>query len=170
VADLISKPVMTGFLFGLGLTIALGQLPKVLGVDDPGGDFFPRLWAVLGELDSVDAATALVGAASIVALVVLRRRAPAAPGSRDRRCAHGARRRAGRRGRRAAALGRAATRGRNAEPQRPRRARDDRADDRRGGASPAGVMPPHPARLQDRSCSPRDPSAGAHCHRQGGRL
>ena len=80
VADLISKPVMTGFLFGLGLTIALGQLPKVLGVDDPGGDFFPRLWAVLGELDSVDAATALVGAASIVALVVLRRRAPAAPG------------------------------------------------------------------------------------------
>jgi SulP family sulfate permease len=80
VADLISKPVMTGFLFGLGLTIALGQLPKVLGVDDPGGDFFPRLWAVLGELDSVHAATALVGAASIVALVVLRRRAPAAPG------------------------------------------------------------------------------------------
>ena len=43
VADLISKPVMTGFLFGLGLTIAVGQLPKVLGVDDPGGDFFPRL-------------------------------------------------------------------------------------------------------------------------------
>ena len=29
---------------GLGLTIAVGQLPKVLGVDDPGGDFFPRLW------------------------------------------------------------------------------------------------------------------------------
>jgi len=50
VADLISKPVMTGFLFGLGLTIAVGQLPKVLGVDDPGGDFFPRLWGVLGEL------------------------------------------------------------------------------------------------------------------------
>ncbi len=49
-------------------------------MDDPGGDFFPRLWAVLGELDSVAAATALVGAASIVALVVLRRRAPAVPG------------------------------------------------------------------------------------------
>jgi sulfate permease, SulP family len=80
VADLISKPVMTGFLFGLGLTIALGQLPKVLGVDDPGGDFFPRLWALLGELDSVQAATALVGAASMAALVVLRRRAPAVPG------------------------------------------------------------------------------------------
>jgi high affinity sulfate transporter 1 len=80
VADLISKPVMTGFLFGLGLTIALGQLPKVLGVDDPGGDFFPRLWALLGELDTVHAATALVGVVSIAALLVLRRTVPTVPG------------------------------------------------------------------------------------------
>jgi high affinity sulfate transporter 1 len=80
VTDLISKPVMTGFLFGLGLTIAVGQLPKVLGVEDPGGDFFPRLWGLLGELDTVDAATAAVGGASIVALVALRRLAPAVPG------------------------------------------------------------------------------------------
>jgi MFS superfamily sulfate permease-like transporter len=80
VADLISKPVMTGFLFGLGLTIAVGQLPKVLGVDDPGGDFFPRLWGVLGELGDVDAATAAVGGLSIVLLVVLRRVMPAVPG------------------------------------------------------------------------------------------
>jgi high affinity sulfate transporter 1 len=80
VADFISKPVMTGFLFGLGLTIAVGQLPKVLGVDDPGGDFFPRLWGLLGELDTIDVATAAVGVASIVMLVALRRLAPAVPG------------------------------------------------------------------------------------------
>jgi len=80
VADLISKPVMTGFLFGLGLTIAVGQLPKVLGVDDPGGDFFPRLWGVLGELGDIQPATAAVGGLSIVLLVVLRRVMPAVPG------------------------------------------------------------------------------------------
>jgi hypothetical protein len=80
VADFISKPVTTGFLFGLGLTIAVGQLPKVLGVEDLGGEFSPRLWGVLGELDAVDAATATVGIASIALLVALRRRAPAVPG------------------------------------------------------------------------------------------
>jgi high affinity sulfate transporter 1 len=80
VADLISKPVMTGFLFGLGLTIALGQVPKLLGIDDPGGDFFPRLWALLGELGDTQAATATVGLLSIVLLVVLRRVAPGVPG------------------------------------------------------------------------------------------
>jgi high affinity sulfate transporter 1 len=80
VADLISKPVMTGFLFGLGLTIAVGQLPTVLGVDDPGGDFFPRLWGVLGELGDVQPATAAVGGLSIVLLVVLRRVMPTVPG------------------------------------------------------------------------------------------
>jgi sulfate permease, SulP family len=35
IADFISKPVMTGFLFGLGMVIALGQLPKLLGVKAP---------------------------------------------------------------------------------------------------------------------------------------
>ena len=38
VADLVSKPVMTGFLFGLGLTIALAQLPSLLGVDPGEGN------------------------------------------------------------------------------------------------------------------------------------
>ena len=33
VMDLVSKPVMTGFLFGLGLTVAIGQLPKLFGVE-----------------------------------------------------------------------------------------------------------------------------------------
>src|SRR6185312_8993161 len=80
VADLISKPVMTGFLFGLGLTIAVGQIPKLLGVPDPGGDFFPRLWGLLGELGDIDGPTAAVGLTSIAVLLVLRRAVPAVPG------------------------------------------------------------------------------------------
>jgi len=40
VMDLVSKPVMTGFLFGLGLTIAVGQLPKIFGVPAGTGGFF----------------------------------------------------------------------------------------------------------------------------------
>jgi sulfate permease, SulP family len=81
VSDLISKPVLTGFLFGLGLTIAVGQLPKLLGVPGGSGQFFSKLWDLLGRLDETSGATLAVGAASVAALAALRRRAPAVPGS-----------------------------------------------------------------------------------------
>jgi sulfate permease, SulP family len=80
-SDLVSKPVMTGFLFGLGMTITVGQLPKLLGLPEGSGDFFPRLSDLLGDLGHLHGATVLIGVGSVVALVVLRRRAPALPGT-----------------------------------------------------------------------------------------
>jgi MFS superfamily sulfate permease-like transporter len=47
VMDLVSKPVMTGFLFGLGMFVALSQLPRIFGVPAGSGNFFPRLWDLL---------------------------------------------------------------------------------------------------------------------------
>jgi SulP family sulfate permease len=79
VTDLISKPVMTGFLFGLGLVVALGQLPGLLGVPSSDGNFFPRLWDLLQALDGVHWWTAGVGAVSVVALLALARLAPQLP-------------------------------------------------------------------------------------------
>jgi high affinity sulfate transporter 1 len=79
IADFISKPVMTGFLFGLGMVIALGQLPKLLGVKAGEGNFFPALADVLGELGDVQGTTLAVGAASVAVLVVCRRLVPALP-------------------------------------------------------------------------------------------
>jgi SulP family sulfate permease len=79
VSDLVSKPVMTGFLFGLGLTIALAQLPSMLGVKAGDGNFFPRLWDLLGELDNVHWATLAVGAGSVALLVLGRRLVPWLP-------------------------------------------------------------------------------------------
>ena len=79
VADLVSKPVMTGFLFGLGLTIMIGQLPAILGVEAGDGEFFDRLWALLGDLGDIDPATFAVGAGSIAVLVAGRRWAPGVP-------------------------------------------------------------------------------------------
>ena len=57
ISDLVSKPVMTGFLFGLGLVIALAQLPALLGVEPGEGNFFPALADLLGELGEVHGAT-----------------------------------------------------------------------------------------------------------------
>jgi sulfate permease, SulP family len=79
VVDFISRPVMTGFLFGLGLVIAIGQVPSVLGVEPGEGNFFPALADVLGELGDVHGATLAVGAASIALLLVGRRIAPLLP-------------------------------------------------------------------------------------------
>ena len=79
VADLISKPVMTGFLFGLGMTIAVGQLPKLFGVEGGSGKFFERLWDFAGDLGHAHGLTIAVGAASVLVLVAGRRLAPAVP-------------------------------------------------------------------------------------------
>ena len=79
VMDLVSKPVMTGFLFGLGLTVTVGQLPELLGVPAGSGNFFPRVGDLVRDLDDVNRWTLAVGLACVVALVVLRRLAPQVP-------------------------------------------------------------------------------------------
>ena len=81
VMDLISKPVMTGFLFGLGLFVAVSQLPKMFGLDDSSGTFFERLWTLLGDVGDTHGWTIAVGTASVVLLVALGRIAPKVPGS-----------------------------------------------------------------------------------------
>jgi sulfate permease, SulP family len=81
VMDLVSKPVLTGFLFGLGLTVAIGQLPNLIGVEAGTGTFFEKLWALLGELDQTQWWTLAVGAASIALLIAFRRLAPGPPGT-----------------------------------------------------------------------------------------
>src|SRR4051812_48888839 len=42
-AGLISEPVRKGFIVGLALTIIVGQIPKLLGVEKTEGDFFEQL-------------------------------------------------------------------------------------------------------------------------------
>ena len=79
IADLVSKPVMTGFLFGLGLYIAISQLPSLLGVDAGDGNFFPRLWDLLGDLGEVHGATLAVGAGSLAVLLLAPRLVPVIP-------------------------------------------------------------------------------------------
>jgi sulfate permease, SulP family len=73
VTDLISKPVLTGFLFGLGLTIAVGQLPKLFGVPGGSGHFFQKLWDLLTQLGDTHWRTLVVGGAGVALLVVLPR-------------------------------------------------------------------------------------------------
>jgi sulfate permease, SulP family len=80
-ASFISEPVMKGFIIGLSLTIMVGQLPKLFGVEKEEGDFFEQLWHLLGELGSTSGLTLIVGVAALVVVLGLKRVAPVVPGS-----------------------------------------------------------------------------------------
>ena len=80
-ASFISEPVLKGFIVGLALTIIIGQVPKLLGVEKTEGDFFRQLWGVLGKLGDTSGITLLVGAASLVLVLALKAYAPVVPGS-----------------------------------------------------------------------------------------
>ena len=69
----MSKPVLTGFTFGLGLTIAVGQLDKLFGVEGGDGTFFEQLWAVVRELSHADARTTVIGLSAFAILLVGRK-------------------------------------------------------------------------------------------------
>src|SRR5215211_4997676 len=79
VSRFISAGVQAGFMFGLGLTIIVGQVPKLLGVPQGDGDFFPQLGHLLASLDDVNGWTAALGLGSLAVLLAAKRVAPALP-------------------------------------------------------------------------------------------
>ena len=80
-ANFISEPVLKGFIIGLALTIIIGQVPKLLGVSGSSGDFFERLFDVIGKLGDTHGATLAIGLGSLAVVLALRRLAPMVPGS-----------------------------------------------------------------------------------------
>jgi high affinity sulfate transporter 1 len=80
-ASFISEPVMKGFIIGLALTIMVGQLPKLFGVEKGEGDFFEQLGHLLGELGSTSGLTLVVGIAALVVVLGLKVVAPVVPAS-----------------------------------------------------------------------------------------
>ncbi|HVW44323.1 MAG TPA: SulP family inorganic anion transporter [Amycolatopsis sp.] len=80
-AGFISEPVLKGFIIGLALTIIVGQLPKLFGVEGVDGDFFEKLWQLVARLGETDGWDLLVGAASLVVVLVLKRFLPLLPSS-----------------------------------------------------------------------------------------
>ena len=80
-AAFISEPVLKGFIIGLALVIMIGQLPALVGVDKGSGNFFEKAWDLVSHLGDADPLTVAVGLGSLVALLVLKRWLPVAPGS-----------------------------------------------------------------------------------------
>jgi high affinity sulfate transporter 1 len=80
-ANFISEPVLKGFIIGLALTIIIGQVPKLLGIEKDDGNFFEQLWGVIGNLGDTHGRTLAVGGVSLAIVLALRRWVPVVPGS-----------------------------------------------------------------------------------------
>lgn len=79
ISDFLSKSVVTGFIFGLALTIAIGQAPKLFGVPSGSGSFFQQVYQLLIQLPQTNPYTFFVGAGSIALIIFLKRQYPRIP-------------------------------------------------------------------------------------------
>lgn len=73
VADLLSRPVLIGYLAGVALIMMVDQLTKLTGVPTDGSGFFPKLASFFGNLDEVHPATLVFSAATLVVLYLATR-------------------------------------------------------------------------------------------------
>ncbi|WP_307852503.1 SulP family inorganic anion transporter [Glaciihabitans sp. dw_435] len=78
----INEATLVGIKVGLGATVALGQVPRLLGIDvqATGHGFFSTVVATIEALPGTNAATLVLSLGSIAVLLVLRRWAPRVPG------------------------------------------------------------------------------------------
>lgn len=79
-ANFISEPVLKGFIIGLALTIIVGQLPKLFGVEGADGDFFERLFGFIGDLGETHWPSLAVGVVSLLIVLGIRETVPRVPG------------------------------------------------------------------------------------------
>ena len=76
---LISDSSLVGFKAGAGLTIAMTQMPSLLGVTGGGHNFFERMALLAGQLGEINYLVLALGVVAILLLVLGERIFPARP-------------------------------------------------------------------------------------------
>ena len=79
-ADLLSKPVLTGYMAGVAVVMILGQLGKVTGVPVEGETVTGELTSFVQNLDQMVGTTVALGLAVLALLLAVQRWFPRAPG------------------------------------------------------------------------------------------
>jgi SulP family sulfate permease len=78
-ADLLSRPVLVGYLAGIAGIMVASQLGKLLGIPEDADGFVDELRQVFGRLDEIHWPTALLGLGALTALLVVAALWPRAP-------------------------------------------------------------------------------------------
>lgn len=71
ITQFLSKPVMDGFVMGIALFVAVGQLNKLFGVPKPEGNVVEKLIGIVAQLPDANWVTFVVGAAAMALLFLL---------------------------------------------------------------------------------------------------
>jgi SulP family sulfate permease len=79
-ANLLSRPVLVGYMAGIAVLMAVSQLGKVTGIDVEGTTVLAQLGSIGSQLDQLQLATTMLAAAVLALLFVLRWRWPRTPG------------------------------------------------------------------------------------------
>lgn len=81
VADLLSKPVLVGYITGVGLTLLTSQLRPFTGVSVDADNPIERVGQFVTRLDQIDGTTLAIAAATLTVILGLRRVRPTWPGA-----------------------------------------------------------------------------------------
>lgn len=68
IAEFLSKPIITGFVFGLSLVIVIGEIPVLLGLGRSSGTGFDRLQGIVSAVENAHFATTSIGISCLVVL------------------------------------------------------------------------------------------------------
>lgn len=80
-ANFLSRTVLLGFLTGVGVQVALGQLPQMLGVSVTGSGTVTKFVNTLRALGHVQGASAVIALAVVAVVLAVRLAAPKVPGA-----------------------------------------------------------------------------------------
>lgn len=81
VADLLSYPVLIGYMAGVAVIMIVSQLGSITGIALEAESPIDRIVELVGRLDEIQPVTLAIGLGVTVFLLVLRRLAPLAPGT-----------------------------------------------------------------------------------------
>lgn len=79
--DFLSASVLIGFLSGIGINVALNQIPDIIGVEKGSGHWIEKQWTWMAQLGSVSFPTIAYGVGTIAILVIFKRLIPKVPGA-----------------------------------------------------------------------------------------
>jgi MFS superfamily sulfate permease-like transporter len=81
VADLLSRPVLVGYIAGIAVIMALGQLGKITGTSVEGASLWQQLRSFAHSAGDIDLASLAVAAATFAILSLVHRWSPGLPGA-----------------------------------------------------------------------------------------
>jgi sulfate permease, SulP family len=78
--NLLSHPVLSGFISAAAIIIGLSQMHHLLGIDSISGGLHEIIFGIAAQINSVNILTLAVGVASIILIVLFKKKIPAVPG------------------------------------------------------------------------------------------